>query len=475
MRSLRRALAVRFAATMAVGLVATSLAIWWAASRVLRHQLDQGITAMAFITANELERTSQCRDGVHAMALDALRYRREVNRYIVVRDPHCAAIRAIPGWASDLPVDSAAVAAATSDRVTFSEARWHNMTMRSAYVAITAGGGVEGDGVIQVAASLDPVHALQRLLLLALLGIVVLGTGATLIGAWHLSGSAVQPVVEITEQATHIEAGTLDQRISAHATTDEYRGLVGVLNRMLDRLSGAFAAQRRFTGDVSHELRTPLTALRGEVEVALRADRSPHDYQRVLHSALEEIDRMTTMTEELLLISRAEAGLIVPQREPTEVSRVVTAALERLRSRIEERELHVEHVVTAANGRPVPLDPALLGRLVEELLENAVIHSNPGGRIIVRHERLPDVLRLVVEDTGPGIAPGDLPHLFEPYYRADHARTRGSGTGLGLTTALSIARLHGGTIRGANREGGGARFEVDLPATTSGFGGAANA
>lgn len=463
MRSLRRTLAVRFAATMAVGLVATSAAMWWAASGVFRHQLDQGITAMAFISANELELTSRCSDGVHVMALDALRFRREVNRYIVVRDPHCAAIRAVPGWASDLPVDSAAVATARRDRVTFSEARWHDMTMRSAYVAIAAGGGQEGNGVIQVAASLDPVHALQRLLLLALLAIVVLGTGATLIGAWRLAGSAVQPVMEITEQATHIEVGTLDQRISAHAATDEYRGLVGVLNRMLDRLSGAFAAQRRFTGDVSHELRSPLTALRGEVEVALRADRSPHDYQRVLHSALEEIDRMTTMTEELLLISRAEAGLIAPQREPTDLNRVVTAALERLRPRIEERELHVENAVTAANGRSVQLDPAMVGRLVDELLDNAVIHSDPGGRIIVRHERLPDALRLVVEDTGPGIALADLPHLFEPYYRADAARTRGSGTGLGLTTALSIARLHGGTIRAANRESGGARFEVELP------------
>jgi two-component system OmpR family sensor kinase len=269
--------------------------------------------------------------------------------------------------------------------------------------------------------------------------------------------------MEITEQATHIEAGTLDQRISAHATTGEFRGLVGVLNRMLDRLSGAFAAQRRFSGDVSHELRTPLTALRGEIEVALRADRSPREYQRVLHSALEEIDRMTTMTEELLLISRAEAGLIVPQREPTDVDVVVRAALERLRDRIAEKELRVEHVAAPSDGRHAPLDPALIRRLVDELLENAVTYSEPGGRILVRHEHFSDRERLLVENTGPGIAPADLPHLFEPYYRADHARTRGSGTGLGLTTAVSIARLHGGTIRAANREGGGARFEVELP------------
>ena len=136
MRSLRRALAARFAATMAVGLIVMSVAIWWAASLVLRHQLDQGITAMAFITASELERTSQCSDGVHVMALDALRFRREVNRYVVVRDSAARRFgRARLGHRS--PADSAAVATATSEQATYSEARWHGMTMRSAYVAIT--------------------------------------------------------------------------------------------------------------------------------------------------------------------------------------------------------------------------------------------------------------------------------------------------------------------------------------------------
>ena len=408
------------------------------------------------------------------MALDALRFRREVNRYVVVRDARCAAIRAVPGWASDLPADTAAVAGATSERATYSKARWHGMTMRSAYVAITPGGS-DGRTVIQVAASLDPVHALQRLMLIVLAGIVLLGAGATLVGAWSLSGSAVQPVMEITEQATHIEAGTLDQRISAHASTDEYQGLVGVLNRMLARLSGAFAAQRRFTGNVSHELRTPLTALRGEIEVALRADRSPREYQGVLHSALEEIDRMTTMTEELLLISRIEAGLITPQRVPTDVEVVVRAALERLRERIADKDLRVEHAAARADGRSASLDPALIRRLVDELFENAVIFSEPGGRILVRHEQRDDRLLLVVENSGAGIAAADLPHLFDPYYRADHARTRGTGTGLGLTAAIAIARLHGGTIRAANREGGGARFEVDLPVLTTTASGVAHA
>lgn len=464
-RSLRRTLAVRFAATMAVGLTIMCVAIWWAAARVLRHQLDQSIAASAFLVASELSSSALCVDGAHALALNALRYGQEINRYVVFRDPNCAALRAIPSWAIDLPADSAALTAARHGVRAFSDARWHGMAVRSAYAAVPTNDGGDGDRVVQVAASLDPVRALEQLMLVVLLGIVILGTTATLVGAWSLAGSAVRPVMEITEQATHIEAGTLDQRLSAHATADEYRGLVGVLNRMLDRLGGAFAAQRRFTADVSHELRTPLTALRGEIEVALRADRSPREYQRVLHSGLEEIDRMTTMTEELLLITRAEAGLIVPQREPLDIDQVVAAALDRLRHSIEDKELRVEHVRPAPNGRPTRLDRALVTRLVDELLENAVTYTDPGGRITVRHEQLPDRVRLVVEDNGPGIGAKDLPHLFEPYYRADLARTRGAGTGLGLTSAAAIARLHGGEIRAANRSEGGARFEVDFPTT----------
>src|SRR6185312_11008165 len=111
--------------------------------------------------------------------------------------------------------------------------------------------------------------ALEGGLLVALLAVVLAGTAATLIGAWHFTSSAVRPVGEITAQATRIEAGTLDQRIVAHAETEEYEGLVAVLNRMLERLERSFTAQGRLTADLGHELRTPLTALRGEMEIAL--------------------------------------------------------------------------------------------------------------------------------------------------------------------------------------------------------------
>jgi signal transduction histidine kinase len=308
--------------------------------------------------------------------------------------------------------------------------------------------------------------ALEGDLLLALVAVVVCGTAATLMGAWHFTSSAVRPVAEITAQATRIEAGTLDQRIVAHADTEEYEGLVAVLNRMLERLETGFAAQRRLTADMSHELRTPLTALRGEIEVALRSDRSPRDYQIVLRSALEEIDQLTTLSEDLLLITRADAHVLPLHRESTDVTVLVERALERLRTRAAQRDLTVRRAVHAGAER-ASLDPELAARLVDHLLENAVNHAPVGGTVAVTVEAAAPGggVRLVVENSGDAIDPADLPHLFEPFYRCDPARTRdrrGAGPGLGLAIVAAIARLHNGVARVSSVAGRGTRFEVDL-------------
>ena len=313
-----------------------------------------------------------------------------------------------------------------------------------------------------------PTAVLKGDLLIALLAVVVAGSAATLVGAWHFTSSAVRPVAEITAQATRIEAGTLDQRIVAHADTEEYEGLVAVLNRMLERLERGFAAQRRLTADVSHELRTPLTALRGEIEVALRAERSPREYQVVLRSGLEEIERLSAMSEDLLLISRAEARLITLQRGPTDLSGIVRRALDDLRARIEEKRLDVRPSLDAGI-EPGALDPLLVARLVGQLLDNAVKFTPPDGQVVVETELARSArggVHLAVENAGPGVAAEDLPHLFEPFYRADHARTRGSGTGLGLALVAAIAHLHGGSVQAQNRDGRGVRIDVELPGLT---------
>ena len=306
---------------------------------------------------------------------------------------------------------------------------------------------------------LDPT-LIRATVVPVVLGVVLLVTTATFVGAWWLAGSAVQPVCEITEQATRIEAGTLDQRIVAHADTDEYRGLVAVLNRMLGRIDAAFKNQRRLTADVSHELRSPLTALRGEIEVALRLERSSRDYQRVLHSALEEIDRLTALSDDLLLITRADAGLVAAHPAPTDVNALVRGTLDAMRGRIEERGLTVHTALDPELG-PVALDPALTRRLIGELLDNAVKFAPLGGTVGVATTATGRALRLAVENSGPPLASDAMAHLFEPLYCADQARTRGTGTGLGLAFAAAVTRLHGGSIRAVNLTSG-VRLECEL-------------
>ncbi len=310
-----------------------------------------------------------------------------------------------------------------------------------------------------------PTATLELDLVLALAAVVVAGTSATLMGAWHFTSSAVRPVAEITAQATRIEAGTLDQRIVAHADTEEYEGLVAVLNRMLERLERGFAAQRRLTADVSHELRTPLTALRGEMEVALRAPRSQREYEQVLRSGLEEIDGLTELCEDLLLVTRAEARLVTAKRVATDMEQLVRERLDGLRQRIDAQGLTVERALRGAQG--VLLDPELVRHVVDHLLDNALRYTPAGGAMRVELQPLsPAGVRLAVENTGPGIAAVDLPHLFQPFYRSDPARTRSEvgGSGLGLALVASIARLHGGTARVSSVPGQTTRFEVDLPA-----------
>ncbi len=464
-RSLRRTLAVRFAATMGAGLVAVAVAAYCATRLVLRQQLDHGLAAAAYLAYEHFASAGEHAGLDPLLVSDAARYAREVNRYIVLREPEGAASRALPAAAAALPLDTAALARARNGKAAWADGVWRGEAIRSFYTPF-APGGVSGGRVLQVAARLAPVAGVLRRLGLVLLAVVVGGTAATFAGAWWLAGSAVRPVSEITAQATRMEAGTLSRRIVAHAETDEYRGLVAVLNRMLERLDVAFANQRRLTADVSHELRSPLTALRGEIEVALRAERTPREYQRVLHSALEEIDRLTEMSDELLLVTRAEARLLEADRKPTDVNALVERELAAVAARLAEREVTVERrfapAVTAS------LDGELVGRVIQQLLDNAVKFTPPGGRIRVTTAALDAAgggARVVVEDSGPGIAPEHLAHVFEPFYRADQARSRGTGTGLGLAMVAALVRLHGGTIRASNAAGaaGGARFEIELP------------
>jgi two-component system OmpR family sensor kinase len=286
----------------------------------------------------------------------------------------------------------------------------------------------------------------------------------TFAGAWWLGARAVKPVDTIVDQAEAIAEGSPRRTIQAFADTWEYRRLVNVLNRMLDRLEAALEAQKQFTADASHELRTPLTALRGELEVALRRERTPEEYTRVLRSSLEEAERLSRLAGDLLTLTRSEAGAQVLQIRKEDLAQRVEGAVERLG--VQAREKGVTLKGPGGPAVPMEMDADLMDQVIWNLLGNALKFTPGGGRVEVSVTRVDDEARLEVADTGPGIPEEKLDRVFHRFFRIDEARTAGSregGLGLGLAIVKAIVDLHGGTVSAFNLPSGGALFRVVLP------------
>jgi two-component system OmpR family sensor kinase len=222
--------------------------------------------------------------------------------------------------------------------------------------------------VLQIAAPLDARDRTLSLVRYFLAGVVIVVTGGTFIGGSWLGQKAIRPVHEIIDQTEEIGGGTLGRRISAHADTVEYERLVRVLNATLDRIDASFNAQRRFTADASHELRSPLTALRGELELAVRRERDPEEYRRVIASALEETERLSDLAENLLTLARSDAGVIEPRFVPTNLADRVARTVDRLRGKAEAKEIALG--VGETRNLVLTCDPDLVDRLVWNLVDN---------------------------------------------------------------------------------------------------------
>jgi heavy metal sensor kinase len=292
--------------------------------------------------------------------------------------------------------------------------------------------------------------------------LVPLGVVLSAVGGWLLARRALQPVDRMTQSALRISAEDLSRRLERRGAEDEIDRLADTLNAMLARLEAAFGEMQRFTADAAHELRTPLTALRGGIEIALRAERSPDEYRRVLASSIEEVDQLIRLAEDLLLLSRSTVGLTAT-RQPVDLEPVCLEALE-LGVRLAKGK-----GVTVSLGATAPAvvrgDAGALRRVLLNLVDNAVKYTPAGGSVTISLERASGGVALVVQDTGIGIDPADAKRIFEPFMRLDTGRSRDTGgSGLGLAIARSIVLAHGGTLGVDGRPGGGSRFTIRLPA-----------
>jgi heavy metal sensor kinase len=316
--------------------------------------------------------------------------------------------------------------------------------------------------VIQVGMSLESVTVTRRRFLLVMATVLPLALLFAGGGGWLLARRALRPVDRMTEAARRISAEHLDERLDTTGSGDELDRLAATLNDMLGRLDAAFRQVRQFSADASHELQTPLTILKGELEVALRAPRSPDEYQCVLASALEESERVARLVEGLLLLSRADAGVLRMDRQPLDLAELVLEVGESARVLAEAQGVALEFKSLA----PVTIDGdrAHLRRLVLNLVDNAIKYTLARGRVTLSLQRDGKWAALRVADTGIGLAPEEQERVFQRFYRTPEAVAQGKeGSGLGLCIARSIAEAHGGRIQVESTPGQGSTFTVFLP------------
>ena len=320
---------------------------------------------------------------------------------------------------------------------------------------------------VVVGQSLKEVHQAQRqlLVLLAISNPVALLMAS--LGGLLLANKALKPVDRITRTVAAIGRGNLSERVEEPRARDEIGRLAATFNEMLSKLEQAFARERRFTADASHELRTPLAVLRGDIEVALRRERTTDEYRRVLTSSLEEIARLTKLTDDLLTLARSDAGEMVLELEPLSLDRLAKEAHTFLQPLAQSARVSLDYTEPAS---PVVVegDQKRLKQLLVNLLDNAIKYTPAGGSARLSLRREGETAVVEVSDTGRGIPPEALPYVFERFYRqSDPGDGRVNGFGLGLAISKWIVDAHGGTIAVSSHTGSGSRFTVRLPAAKS--------
>ena len=323
-------------------------------------------------------------------------------------------------------------------------------------------------GVVQVGASLTQVNAVLHEVGVDFLLIAPVVLMLSALVSYWLASRALVPIERLIRTARVIKAGDLRQRVPVPPAHDEVRHLALTLNEMIDHLEQAFTRQRRFVADASHELRTPVAVICSKAEMALLQVFPPEDYVSIFRMIHAEAERLGHLISDLLALARADEGQVHLEREVVRLDLVVEAVTATAELLAAERRVTLE--VKAAEPITVLGDEARLMQVVLNLLENAIAYTDAGGQVLVTVQAKHTWACLVVRDTGIGIAPEHLPHVFDRFYRVDSARTRteGSNSGLGLATVDWIVKAHGGSVVVESQVGQGSTFTVLLSVSTAG-------
>jgi len=314
--------------------------------------------------------------------------------------------------------------------------------------------------IVQVSSPLTSIQtALNNLkvTLFILFPVTVLVTGV--MGAF-LAKVTLRPVDNMIHTIHQITAENMKLKLKVPDTKDEIQKLAETFNSMLGRLEQAFLSQKKLFGDLSHELKTPLTILKGEFEVALKKARSADDYESLLKSALEEVDRITKLAENLLLLARIDSKEVFIEKKSLDLGLLVQAVVNNIKWFAQLKQIGVSLV--SAEGLFLNGDENQLKTLFLNLLDNAVKYTQPKGEIKVTLDKDRDTVRVRIQDTGSGISEEEMSHIFDRFYRIKNAHNN-VGFGLGLSIAKSIAETHNGFIKVESTPGKGSAFTISLP------------
>jgi heavy metal sensor kinase len=317
--------------------------------------------------------------------------------------------------------------------------------------------------IIQVGESLAQLNAALHSVAFELVIIApfILLLGA--FGSYWLAARAFIPIDRLIRTTQHIQAGELHQRVPVPRTHDEVHRLAITLNEMINRLEAAFRRQRRFVADASHELRTPVAVIRSMTDLALLEELTSQEYKELLENINIETERLGRLISNLLVLVRADEGKMLLELESLRLDQLVKAVV------TNAEVLAIEHNITLHVEASEPIiisgDEVRLIQVIMNLMDNAIIYTEAGGNVMVSIEKNSDTACLTLRDTGIGIAPEHLPHIFERFYRVDPARVRadGNSSGLGLAIVEGIIHAHNGSIRVESQPGQGTTFFVTLP------------
>ncbi len=317
--------------------------------------------------------------------------------------------------------------------------------------------------LIRLAHSEEPVfHALEQFLAAAAL-LFPLVMGAAALAGYRMSRRILQPVQNMASRAGEITSSRLHERLPVNGTGDELDHLAEVFNQTLTRLDESFRQLKQFTSDASHELRTPLASLRSVGEVGLAGNGTREEYRELIGSMLEEVNRLTHLVDELLMISRGDAGAIRLNYSAVDVFDLARETIALLEPLAEEKKQRL--VLAGDQDAIINADPVFLRQALINILHNAIKYSPSGATTSLRvAKETSQSVVISVQDAGPGIAPEHTPRIFDRFYRVDQGRSRDAGGfGLGLSIAQWAVEAHHGSISVSSARGEGTTFRITLP------------